>query len=206
MVPTELSLCGSVIESPLFRASAMSHPCILGVYLMSHHLRSQYSIHICISFILCCPFWPLVILSPSPLELSQLLPGQPCTLCSDKGSRLFVPQSHSPLSLVSVHQSHYYFASCFSCRSSLPHLSWALFCQNQLIYSRRTPRGRCISFQLPFLFGALDRAEGLIIALWLGCFMFVFHTLDGIVMQRIVRVIPGCVWDLLNLIRVWPFR
>lgn len=44
----------------------------------------------------------------------------------------------SRLLLLSVHQSHYYFPSCFSWGSSLPHLSRSLFCQHRLIYSRRT--------------------------------------------------------------------
>ena len=44
----------------------------------------------------------------------------------------------SPFSLVSVHHSHYYFPLFLSWGSSLPHLSRALFCQHQLIYSIRT--------------------------------------------------------------------
>ena len=75
-------------------AASSSHPYILGVYFMSHHIMSQYSIHICIPSILCCPFWPPVILPPSPPKLSQSLPNQPCALCSDKGSHLFVPEYH----------------------------------------------------------------------------------------------------------------
>ena len=61
-------------------------------------------------------------------------------------------------------------------------------------------------FQLPPLFDTSDQEKGLIIALWLGCFMFVFHTLDGPVMQQIVPVIPRCVWDVSDLMRGWPFK
>lgn len=65
-------LRGSVIESRLFRASVMSHPYILGVYFMSHHTMSQYSIHIFISFILCCPFLASSRTIPIPSDVDSV--------------------------------------------------------------------------------------------------------------------------------------
>lgn len=114
--------------SPLglsFVAASSRHPCLehpLRVSLASLESISCPIISCQIApaiFVYCSSyvshFWPPFILSPSPPKSSQLLPGQPCTLCSNKGSHIFAAQSSFlRLSLVSVHQSHYYFPSCFS--------------------------------------------------------------------------------------------
>jgi len=86
-VPTGPILCGSIIESHLFRASAMSHFCIPLYHVTIFHPFSHFGIsHFGLHW-----YYP-----PSPPESSQSLLGQPCTLCSDKGSHMFVPQSHFP--------------------------------------------------------------------------------------------------------------
>ena len=72
MVPTKPILCGRIIESPLFRASTMSHLCIHGFCFTSHCIVSQYSIHLCIPFIPCFPFWPSVILSTIPSRVKSV--------------------------------------------------------------------------------------------------------------------------------------
>lgn len=197
MIPTGPYLYVNVIKSPLFRASAMSHPCSLGVYVMPHHIMSPYSIHICISFILFFPFWPPFILSPSPPKLSQSLPFQSCTLCSDKGSRMFVPQYQFPIIPGIIPSIKLLFSLMLqlmivivsSIASPILSTSAHLFQKNDL-------EGSVSRFYLPFLFSALDWVEGLIISLWLNRFMFVVHRLDGPVMQQIVPLIPRCVWDV----------
>lgn len=64
------------------------------------------------------------------------------------------------------------------------------------LFHKDNLEGGVSQFQLSFLFSALDRVEGLIIALWLGRLMFVIRTIDGPVMQQIVLVILECVWDV----------
>lgn len=74
------------------------------------------------------------------------------------------------------------------------------------LFQRKGLEGSVSRFHLPLLFRTMDWAEGLIFSLWLGHFMFMIHTLDGLVMQQIVLVIPRCVWDVLDLMTGWPFR
>lgn len=79
----------------MFKTSAMSHLYIHGVCFTSHYIMSQSYIHLFIPLILCCPFWPPVILSPIRSGVKSLVATcQACTLFSHKGSRMFVPRSH----------------------------------------------------------------------------------------------------------------
>jgi len=161
MVPTRPRWCGSVNESPLFSAFVMRHPCILVVYFMSHHIMSHYSIHICIPVILCCPFWPPVILSPSPQELSRLLPGQPCTLWCDKGSRQFFPQSPFP---------HYPWCQSMSHTTIFPHAlvedhhfliyRGPYFVDFSSFIPEERPRGQFISIPTSILVWCLGLSKG----------------------------------------------
>ena len=81
-----------------------SHPCsehsrwvtLASMESVSHPIISCHNISSIFAYRSSCVahFGPQPYYSPSSWELSQWLPGQPCTLCSDKGSNFLVPQSH----------------------------------------------------------------------------------------------------------------
>ena len=104
----------------------------------------------------------------SLLKLCQSLPIHPCPLCSNKGSRPsathYPPISSS--SLVSVCQSLYYFLSCLSLGSLISSpMADLLLSTSAYSFQKIGLEGVVPWFQLPLLFGALDQAKGLFIAL-----------------------------------------
>lgn len=58
MVPFRPPLCGSIIKSPFFRVSKMSHPCIYGVSSKSLWLQLQCSIHCSLHLSHYVHIWP----------------------------------------------------------------------------------------------------------------------------------------------------
>ena len=83
----------------------MCHPCIYGVHFASHSIMSQYSIHLCIPFILCYLFWPQVILHPFPFRVELVASRSTMHFMLYQGKWYIcalVP--FFPLSIMSVHQ------------------------------------------------------------------------------------------------------
>lgn len=208
MVPTEPPPRGSIIESPLFRAFDMCHPCTYGVYFEStFEVPLQCFIHRHIKFL---PFYsslaysnstpslsnPCLSHRPSPLESSQSLPGQPLFIMLWKGKLLvYHPSCSFPSSsLVSVHHSLYYVPSCL-CWGFLiaSTLAGSLMSTSAHWFQKSSLEGSVPWFQLPSLFSVSVHAKGLIISLWLGCFSHAWHQL--LIAQ--LRFIHLTIWFLI---------
>jgi len=217
MVPFRPLPCGSIIDSPLFAASEMSHPCIYGVYFAFPCVLLQYFIHHRVTSL---PFYSCLAYNCTA----------PSLLVS--GYQVNHPYYYA-LSRKVIHMPPIFFHSIIipSVSPSIT-LLWSLMPLLRIPYflnsgrpssidlNAFTPeewsRGRCTLVPDSIFVLCLRSSKGthyfLLTSVFLMCSTSApYHTidictLDDSVIQKIVPVIHRCVWDVPELIRGLPLR
>lgn len=229
MVPSRPPPYGSIIKSSLYRASEMSHPCIYRVCIESPWDQLQHSIHLCVTSILLYSSLAFIYTAlsltiphlsnwPSPSKWIQLMSSQPYISYMTREvispplilfPSIVIPRVNPSVTLL------WYLVPLLR----LPHClnsDGPSFVDFSTFISKVWPRGQCTLFPDFIFVRYLESCKGNdSFPLTLYFLMYSTptpyctienHTLDASVIQTIVPVILGCVWDDSNLMREWPFR